>query len=243
MADATYAALAAPIIGAISGDPIQLASRRSDQSLPAAVRALPALGRMPTQLPLLLALPEAMPRSTLAYRLSMLLRAAEESEKLPLSRLKLPVQILASTEDRVLPSVREGRRLLNAFPNARLTRLEGSGHIPLLEAQVDLAAIIRRSQLVERAARPPPKQRDWVKDFTPPSKEAYANASASLATVRRLTSPVFLSTDASGRRLSGLSALPPLAAGDGPPVLLVGNHQLYGFADLPLLVLHWPYAS
>jgi len=46
LAEAAYAALAAPIVTAISGDPFQLGARRSDLSLPEALRPLPALGRL-----------------------------------------------------------------------------------------------------------------------------------------------------------------------------------------------------
>ena len=53
--------------------------------------------------------------------------------------------------------------------------------------------------------------------------------------MRRLFSPVFFSTDAAtGRLEAGLSALPPTGAA-APPLLLLGNHQLYGF-DGPLIL-------
>ena len=128
--------------------------------------------------------------------------------------------------------VSEALRLKRLLPNARVTKLEGSGHIPLLEARVDLAAIIKRSGITTRAAKAAPKPKDWVGDYKPPSAEAYDNATKSLLSARRLSSPVFLSTDASGRRQSGLGALPPLFEA-GNPLLFVGNHQLYGFQDLP----------
>jgi len=59
--------------------------------------------------------------------------------------------------------------------------------------------------------------------------------------VRRLGSPLFLSTAAGGRVVSGLGGLPPLhPSGEGeiappPPVLFVGNHQLIG-PDISILV-------
>ncbi|GIL46719.1 hypothetical protein Vafri_3635 [Volvox africanus] len=54
-----------------------------------------------------------------------------------------------------------------------------------------------------------------------------------LTALRRLVSPVFLSTDAaSGRVQLGLDALPPPGSG---PVLFVGNHQLFA-PDMPLMV-------
>ena len=59
-----------------------------------------------------------------------------------------------------------------------------------------------------------------VADFTEPTAEQFANASKRLASIRKLTSPVFLSTTADGRRVAGLGGLPSLgsaargAAGD-----------------------------
>ena len=231
LAGATYQALATPIFSFISGDPLEIGARRSDVSLPAPFRVPAALARLSSQLPEVGALASALPLETLAYRLAMLLEGAKEVEGLKLSALRLPVQVIASTEDRVLPSVDEGKRLVRAMPNARLTQLPSSGHVPLLEARVDLARVLRDAELTSRA--PAPKI-DYVDDFTPPSAEAFANASARLLNIRKVTSPVFLSTAAGGRRVAGLSGLPPLA--EGKPTLFIGNHQLYGFLDLPILV-------
>lgn len=50
-ADAVYAALAAPIIGVICGDPLALGGRMSDSSLPPPLRALAVLGRVSSQVP------------------------------------------------------------------------------------------------------------------------------------------------------------------------------------------------
>ena len=236
---ATYLAIATPIFSAISGDPLQLGSRRGDEALPLPLRLPTTLGRLAAQIPELTALPSALPLETLAYRLPMLLDAAKHAETLKKSQLKLPVQIIASSEDKVLPSVDEGRKLARALPNAKLTTLEGSGHVPLLEARVNLATILRDAKLLER--KPLGRPKDYVTDFTLPTAEQFANASKSLSTIRKLTSPIFLSTKSDGRRVSGLSGLPTLGGGeqstDAPaPVLFIGNHQLYGFLDLPVLV-------
>ena len=142
-----------------------------------------------------------LPLETLAYRLPMLLDAAKHAETLKKSQLKLPVQIIASSEDKVLPSVDEGRKLARALPNAKLTTLEGSGHVPLLEARVNLATILRDAKLLER--KPLGRPKDYVTDFTLPTAEQFANASKSLSTIRKLTSPIFLSTKSDGRRVSG----------------------------------------
>lgn len=105
--------------------------------------------------------------------------------------------------------------------------------MPLLEAQVDLASILREQRFLER--KPLGKPKDYVTDFTPPTAEQIYNATRSLAAIRKLTSPVFLSTLPSGQIVRGLGGLPALG-NDEPPTLFIGNHQLYGATDLPLLV-------
>ena len=55
-----------------------------------------------------------------------------------------------------------------------------------------------------------------------------------LGQMRRLFSPAFFSTDAGGNLVPGLEQLPPTAEG-APPLLLLGNHQLFGF-DGPMIL-------
>jgi len=267
-----YDVLAAPILAGISvgDDPLQLLSRRSDLSLsnPLARAATLAtrLQQSAAQLPTLLQFSGTLPADTLAFRLAMLSAAAAQLDEssAALRRLKLPIELLASTEDKVLPSVNECRKLQRLLPNARVTELPGSGHVPLLEARVSLRGVLRASGLVGRGA--PPRVKDYVSSFAPPSAEAILNATRQLRPIRNLVSPVFLSTKPGGRRVAGLGGLPALTAadadaaragGDGagvlpapageprvlqpnaegtPPVLFIGNHQLYGFSDLPLVV-------
>ena len=244
LSDVAYLAIATPIFAAISGDPLQLGGRRADANLPPPIQLANTLGRLTAQLPELGSLPSALPLPTLAYRLAMLTRAAEAADELKLSSLQLPVQVIASTEDKVLPSTDEGRRLVRSLPNARLTTLEASGHVPLLEARVALREVLREAELTARAPLP---KKDYVSDFTFPTAEDFANASRTIGNVRKLTSPVFLSTMPDGRRVAGLGGLPerlsvseggamPAAGTRSKPTLFIGNHQLYGFLDLPLLV-------
>ena len=97
-----------------------------------------------------------------------------EESAASLRRVKLPIQLLASTDDRVLPSVDECRRLQRLLPNARTTELPGSCHVPLLEARISLRDVLRTSGLVGRGPAAPPK--DYVASFAPPSAEAILNA-------------------------------------------------------------------
>ena len=90
------------------------------------------------QLPTLLQFSGTLPADTLSFRLAMLSEAAAQLDQSAagLRRVKLPIQLLASTEDKVLPSVDECRKLQRLLPNARVTELQGSGHVPLLEVTV-----------------------------------------------------------------------------------------------------------
>ena len=65
-----------------------------------------------------------------------------------------------------------------------------------------------------------------------PSAEALASARRPIKLLRRLVSPVFISTAPDGVRTPGLSALP---AEPEHPLLLVGNHQLFA-PDLGILI-------
>ena len=210
---------------------------------PLALRRVPA-----SQARELASLAASLPPATLQARLASL-RAAAVELTLPrkLARLTLPVHLLCSTEDRLLPSADEGRRLARDLPNARLRLLRGAGHAACLDERVRLGPLLRASRLTERK---PQARVDYVSAFETPSAEAIANASASLATLRRLASPVYLSTTAEGHRVVGLDPLRSLLPVDdgapsrsgGPsapnprrPVLLVGNHQLIG-PDISMLV-------
>ena len=246
---AAYLSLAVPIIASISGDPLRLGARRSDADLAPPARAAALVQRLGSQLPALFDLGEALPADALSWRLRQLLAGAELLSNASLSSVRVPVQLFASTDDKVLPSTDECRKLQRRLPNAQLVTLEGSGHVPMMEAQVCMRDLLRDAKLLERT---PLKPKDYVADFVPPTAEAIANASRSLALYRKLTSPVFLSTDRRGRKMRGLGGLPPIndgpstaasgttadGAGDArpPPLMLVGNHQLYGFSDLPLVV-------
>ena len=83
-----------------------------------------------------------------------------------------------------------------------------------------------------------PAETEFAYSFTYPSAGDFARARKQLEPIRRMTSPVFLSTRADGTVELGLGALPPLQRHAGAPaVLFIGNHQLSGlWDDLPLLV-------
>ena len=233
LGDAAYRSLQAPIIALTAGEPLRMAARPGDARLPPPAQLLAALPRLAAQTPEVLQLGSALPLGCLNFRLAELRAgaAAINEDTKALKALSLPVQLFASTEDKILPSVDECRRLSRRLGNARVTTLQASGHCPLLEGEVSLADLLEKAELTRRA---PAKRKDYIADFVPPTAEAVRNATERLAGVRKATSPVFVSTLDDGRRVSGLRGLPPLDT--KKPTLFVGNHQLYGFLDLPLVV-------
>lgn len=78
-----------------------------------------------------------------AWRLSLLSKF--RLEDLDVTRFQHPVLIIASQADRLLPSEEEAHRLAQKFAHTRLHFLPYSGHISLLESEVDLSQILVQS--------------------------------------------------------------------------------------------------
>jgi pimeloyl-ACP methyl ester carboxylesterase len=79
-------------------------------------------------------------QTSAAWRLSLL--ATFDLASLNLRQFRQSTLIVASKADRLLPSVQEAYRLADQFPQAQLHFLPDSGHISLLEADVDLSEIL-----------------------------------------------------------------------------------------------------
>ncbi|MEM9977280.1 MAG: alpha/beta fold hydrolase [Cyanobacteria bacterium P01_D01_bin.2] len=69
-----------------------------------------------------------------------------------LATVKQPVLLVASTADRLLPSVDEVQRLAAIFPNVQTVTLKNSGHACLLEKDISLYKILRQAQFVPTVA-------------------------------------------------------------------------------------------
>eukprot|EP00930_Biecheleria_cincta_P035546 TRINITY_DN24447_c0_g2_i1.p1 TRINITY_DN24447_c0_g2~~TRINITY_DN24447_c0_g2_i1.p1 ORF type:complete len:723 (-),score=123.82 TRINITY_DN24447_c0_g2_i1:31-2199(-) len=170
----------------------------------------------------------------LAFRLRAWLRIAWEQVDCELRRppksSPLPPTLLAFSGSDPLRSIKNEALTLKPLLEKRcgperlqLKELEGVGLEPLSNGGLDFAAIICDSPV----CKPP---RDVVKDFSFPSLSEVEEGSANVEQLASVLSPVFCSAskgDASKREF-GLSGVPTPADLDGRPVLLVGNHQLYG---------------
>ncbi len=108
---------------------------------------LGALDRMKqTERRALLKAMQSLPQEMVSWRLSLLRNFVIHPPTL--KRLNLPVFIIASQQDQVLPSVEEGKQLLNYFPNARLAILPKSGHACLLEEDVNILKILKQYDFI-----------------------------------------------------------------------------------------------
>lgn len=60
-----------------------------------------------------------------------------------LSEIDVPVTLIASAKDKIVPSVREARFMAEHFPNARIIVLPHHGHTPLITRTFSLASVMR----------------------------------------------------------------------------------------------------
>lgn len=165
---------------------------------------------------------------TLNHRLSKWLEGGTFLMKDRYKEITVPTLILIGTGDRLLPSGSEGRRLEKEIQTNAVVDLQefsSRGHA-LLDPSFDLENVIKRSKIFAKPK--PPKSLDCP--F--PSKQDLIEVDKQFEFLKRGTSPIFL-TMSNGRLQRGIDDIP--VGKDGCPVLLVGNHQLYG-GDLSLII-------
>ena len=103
---------------------------------------LAALGRIEKEeRQALLQAMQSVPQRTSIWRLELM--RSFQVDKIQLETLKLPVLVIASAADRLLPSISQAQFLVKYLPDAQIVVLPNSGHACLLEADVDLDQIIR----------------------------------------------------------------------------------------------------
>ena len=89
---------------------------------------------------------QSVTQRSAAWRLS--LAGQFDLDTIPVHRITQPTLVLASTGDRLLPSVEESERLLQRLPNARRVILPESGHACLLETDVNLGKILNAQRFL-----------------------------------------------------------------------------------------------
>jgi pimeloyl-ACP methyl ester carboxylesterase len=144
--------------------------------------------------------------------------------------------VICGEDDRFLPSKDEAERLKKELDAEAIT-LRGGGHAVLVDPErLDFGKALRSSKALygaEIRARKLKKAQRAVDDFIRPNATQIKETRDSVVDpLRRLVSPKFFST-VEGEVVEGLRGVP--SPQQGRPVLLVGNHQLFG-ADLSILV-------
>ena len=170
-----------------------------------------------------------LPPETVEWRLTRWLHNGNRLMAARFGLISTPTLLLIGVQDRLLPSDSEGYRLERLLSGAavEVREFRRGGHA-LLDDSMDLLAVLRASRTLGPPREAPPLQ------VPLPSPEEVARVDQTL--LRNFVgafSPVFLSRDAAGRLQRGIDNVP--VGGAGRPVLLIGNHQLYGL-DTPLII-------
>jgi pimeloyl-ACP methyl ester carboxylesterase len=91
-------------------------------------------------------------QATAAWRLTLL--SQFRLEPLKLDRVKASTLLVASLSDRLLPSLAEAQRLAALLPRPRIYPLPNSGHISLLEEDVNLKEILAAVDFLPQLPNP-----------------------------------------------------------------------------------------
>ncbi|KYC36225.1 alpha/beta hydrolase [Scytonema hofmannii PCC 7110] len=88
-----------------------------------------------------------VPPQTVLWRISLLREFYVDDAQL--SRLTQPVLVIAGSQDRLLLSLEEAKRLTNLLPNAKMLVLPDCGHACLLETDINLYEIMRKQNFLD----------------------------------------------------------------------------------------------
>jgi len=172
---------------------------------------------------------DILPPETLNWRLSKWLATGSSLMSEKYSAITSPTVVIVGQNDRLLPSQSEGRRLQKVINSTTVEVLEfvDTGHA-ILDGSLDLASILLNSRTFQ-----PPKIP--TVEVAYPSDDAIASIEKQIGPFTKSFSPVFLtrqtqgpssSSSSSSQVIRGIDTVPTGLS--GRPVLLVGNHQLYG---------------
>ena len=180
-------------------------------------------------------LAEYLPAVTLERRVTQWLPVGTSVVNNPrrLANLHVPTLIVAGNDDNMLPTKEEADRLGKLLPDCVKMNIPGAGHF-VLDARVNLTEVLIDSHIdpldFQKNSTPHDPITDWK---LPPDHVLNAVIQKRVEPQRKRTCPVFFSTDSiTGKRRRGLSLLPSNRNG---PLLIVGNHQLFG-QDLGMII-------
>ncbi|KAE9593644.1 hypothetical protein Lal_00036314 [Lupinus albus] len=213
------------LLGFIMGDPVKMASVNIGNSLPPTEKIEKLSNNLTGLLPYLSELADIIPRETLLWKLKLLKSAASYANS-RLHAVNAEVLVIASGDDKMLPSANEAQRLGGLLKNCKVRNFPNRGHTLLLEDGIGLLTIIKGTCMYRRSRR-----LDLIKDFIPPSmREFRYTMDQVVGLYRSLIGSVMFSTLEDGTIVKGLSGVP-----DEGPVLLVGYHMLVG-AELTSII-------
>ncbi|XP_071730602.1 phytyl ester synthase 1, chloroplastic-like [Rutidosis leptorrhynchoides] len=175
-------------------------------------------GNICKDLPLLSVVARVLPKDTLTWRLKLLKSAADYANS-RLHTIVAQVLVLASGNDKLMPSKDEAHRLSRLIKHCNVRVFEDNGHTILLENGANLLATMRSNQMYRRFSK-----FDIFKDFLPPSDEEFKTSLVEKWYYHLYIDAVTFSTMEDGKIVRGLAGIP-----NEGPVLIVGNHMLLAF--------------
>jgi pimeloyl-ACP methyl ester carboxylesterase len=171
---------------------------------------------------------EFLPPGLLKHRITNWMIVGSSLINSRLSQVEVPTLVVVGTEDKLIASGNEVRRLTKTLPNCEKLEVRGAGHF-VLDDNVNLTEAIIYSKILDPLNFNESKKiYDPILDWKMPSKEVIAEIrEESVNFLVDAFSPIFISTDDQGNRAFGLQNLPK----EGP-LLFVANHQLREYRPL-----------
>ena len=171
-----------------------------------------------------------LPPETLRWRLNNWLKSGTYIMENKYESITAPTLVLIGTQDRLLPSAKEGVRLKRVMTKSVVEVMDfnSNGHA-FLDGSQNLTDIFAKSQIFGTPVPEPP-----IQDYYPSAEDIRA-VETQLAPIFRGASSIFLTRTADGRLKRGIADIP--TGQEGRPVLLVGNHQLYGILHIFIITL------
>uniref|UniRef100_A0A7N0UA87 AB hydrolase-1 domain-containing protein n=1 Tax=Kalanchoe fedtschenkoi TaxID=63787 RepID=A0A7N0UA87_KALFE len=215
------------LLSFVMGDPVKMASVDIEPRRPPAAVLRELSDKLTGLLPCLSVMSDIIPKETLLWKLKLLDRAAAYANS-RLHAVKAQVLVLASGNDKMLPSLEEADRLKASLQKCRVRIFKDNGHTILLEDGVCLMSVIKATCIYRRRQS---RAHDYITDFLPPSKQEFKYALEKVLGAYRIAAgSVMFSTLEDGRIVRGLAGVP-----DEGPVLFVGYHMLLGLEMFSLV--------